>query len=324
MNKICYGCGAPLQSNDKEAKGYVPENKINEATYCMRCFRMMHYGEQSDVDTPKDAKEIIRKVNKDSKYVIFLVDYLNINKYVMDLFQSINNDKLLVINKGELLPDNITYDMLKNYVKEIYNINAPIKVKGGTANHGVKSVYKYLMDEDIHEASLLGISNSGKSTFINDLADVLESKINRINTNKHANTTLDFMRVKLNNELTLIDSPGFIMPNSLNNDVTNKDIRELSYNMKDEECIQLLNNKYFIKVSNGTPITFYTNYESDNLIKKYFKEVELSDEIKIEANHDLVIYGIGIIRFKNETTIKLNIPSDNYEIRPSIFGGIYE
>ena len=72
-------------------------------------------------------------------------------------------------------------------------------------------------------------------SFINDLAYVLESKINRINTNKHANTTLDFMRVKLNNELTLIDSPGFIMPNSLNNDVTNKDIKMLSFNMKDND-----------------------------------------------------------------------------------------
>ena len=263
MNKICYGCGAPFQSEDKDKKGYVPENKINDAVYCMRCFRMMHYGEQTSVDTPKDAKEIIRKVNKDNKFVIFLVDYLNINKYVMDLFQSINNEKLLVINKGELLPDNITYEMLKNYVKDIYNINASVKVKGGTTNHGVKTIYKYLMDFNIHEAYLLGISNSGKSTFINDLADVLESKINRINTNSHANTTLEFMRVKLNNELTLIDSPGFIIPNSLNDDVTNKDVKMLSFDLKDNECIQLLNNKYFVRVSNGTPITLLTNYQSD-------------------------------------------------------------
>nr|MCR4581281.1 hypothetical protein [Bacilli bacterium] len=120
MNKICFGCGAVLQSDDKEAKGYVPEAKINDSKYCMRCFRMMHYGEQKEVDTPKDAKEIIRKVNKDNKFVIFLVDYLNINSYVIGLFQSIKNDKLLVINKGELLPDNITYDMLKKYVKDIY------------------------------------------------------------------------------------------------------------------------------------------------------------------------------------------------------------
>ena len=324
MNKICFGCGTPFQTEDKEAKGYVPAGKINDAKYCMRCFRMMHYGEQSEVDTPKDAKEIIRKVNKDNKFVIFLVDYLNINKYVIDLFQSIKNNKVLVINKCELLPNSITYDMLRNYIKDIYNINSDIKLKGGTTNHGVKSIYKYLMDNNIHEAYLLGISNSGKSTFINDMADILESKINKINTNKHANTTLDFMRVKLNNELTLIDSPGFIMPDSLNHDVTNKDIKMLSFNMKDDETIQLLNNKYYIKVEKGTPLTLMTNYNSDNLIKKYYKDVELTDELNINDNQDLVIYGIGIVRFKNSTNIKTNIPTNSIEIRDSIFGGYYE
>jgi ribosome biogenesis GTPase A len=324
MTKICFGCGAQLQSDNQNAKGYIPKNKIDDASYCMRCFRMMHYGEQKVMDTPKDAKEIIRKVNKDNKFVIFLCDYLNINTYVMDLFKSIKNNKVLVINKGELLPDNITYNMVRNFVQDKYSIYSDIKVKGGTANHGVKSIYKYLMDNNIHEAYLLGISNSGKSTFINDMATILESKINKINVNSHANTTLDFMRVKLNNQLTLIDSPGFIIPNSLNNDVTNKDIKMLSYNLKDNEVIQLLNNKYHIKIENGTPITFYTNLNDNNLIKKYYKEVKLSNELNIDDNQDLIILGIGIIRFKNKTKITTNIPTESIEIRDSIFGGYYE
>ena len=324
MNKICYGCGAKLQSDDKDKKGYIPQNKANDAQYCMRCFRMMHYGEQQEVDTPKDAKEIIRKVNNDNKFVIFLCDYLNINEYVMDLFKSIKGNKLLVVNKCELLPDNITYKMVHNYIKDIYHISADIKIKGGTVNHGVKSIYRYLEDNRIHEAYLLGISNSGKSTFINDMATILESKINRINTNSHANTTLDFMRVKLSNNLTLIDSPGFIIPNSINNDVTNKDIKMLSYNLKDNETIQLLNNKYFINISDGSPVTFYTNLDNNNLIKKYYKEVKLPSTVEIDDNQDLIIYGIGIVRFKNKTTIKTNVPKKSMEIRQSIFGGYYE
>ena len=54
MNKICFGCGAKLQSVDKEKIGYIPENKIDNSSYCMRCFRMIHYGEQAVVNTPKD------------------------------------------------------------------------------------------------------------------------------------------------------------------------------------------------------------------------------------------------------------------------------
>ena len=124
--------------------------------------------------------------------------------------------------------------------------------------------------------------------------------------------------------LTLIDSPGFIIPTSLNNDVTNKDIKMLSYNMKDNESIQLLNNKYFIKVENNTSLTLFTNYKSDNLVKKYYKDINLENKIVIKDNQDLIIYGIGIIRFKTGTTIYTNLPNESIEIRDSIFGGYYE
>ena len=98
----------------------------------------------------------------------------------------------------------------------------------------------------------------------------------------------------------------------------------LSYNLKDNETIQLLNNKYFINIEEGTPITFYTNLNDNNLIKKYYKDVELSNEIDIDDNQDLIIYGIGIVRFKNKTKVKTNIPLESIEIRNSIFGGYYE
>ena len=37
----CIGCGAPLQSEDKNAPGYVPEhNLFREDVICKRCFRL--------------------------------------------------------------------------------------------------------------------------------------------------------------------------------------------------------------------------------------------------------------------------------------------
>ncbi|MDE5630993.1 MAG: ribosome biogenesis GTPase YqeH, partial [Bacilli bacterium] len=61
MNKICYGCGAKLQTEDKGGIGYIPLKKAEDAKYCMRCFRLMHYGEQAVNETPKDVKEIVNK-----------------------------------------------------------------------------------------------------------------------------------------------------------------------------------------------------------------------------------------------------------------------
>ena len=42
----CIGCGAPLQSEDSDAPGYVPESSLyKEDVICKRCFRLKNYNE---------------------------------------------------------------------------------------------------------------------------------------------------------------------------------------------------------------------------------------------------------------------------------------
>lgn len=328
MNKVCYGCGAKLQSTNKDYKGYIPENKREDAKYCMRCFRMMHYGETNETETPKEAKEIINKINKDDKYVLFLVDLLNINDEVMKLFHSIKKKKTLIVNKCELLPKNVKPERIKDYLKSHYKVKDEIKLKGGRSTHGAKAILGYLSDRGITESYILGISNSGKSTLINDLIKVLKAPVGEINVNKKANTTLDFLRVKLASDLRLIDSPGFILKTSLCHDVNSNVITAYSMNMMKGQQLSLLDGKYFIKVdNNNTPLVFYTNAVASKPIKKVYKELSgLDTEIKIhKLNTDLVIKGIGFISFKKTCVITTNIDKKYLEIRPSMFGGkIYE
>ena len=323
MNKICYGCGVKLQTSDKEASGYIPQNKIDSALYCMRCFRMIHYGEVNNTATPKEAKEIINKINKDVRFVIFLVDFLNINEEVIKIFKSIKKEKILVVNKCELIPRHINRENIKEYIKNQYNISDYIKLKGGSTTHGATSVLNYLKDEGIKEAYILGISNSGKSTLINDLIDICDSRMSKTTVNSRANTTQDFIRVRINDDLTLIDSPGFILDNSLNDDTTSKTITAYSINMKECETVGLLDNEYFFKFDTATPITFYTNLDSKKAIKKYFKAApNLVNTIKIEeSNIDVVIKGIGFITVKKPVTLTTNVDLKYVEIRKSMFGG---
>ena len=157
MNKICFGCGIKLQSTDKEKLGYVPEKKFESSKYCMRCFRMMHYGEVKLEETPKDKKEIINKINKDNKFVIFLVDFLNINENTMDLYKSIKRDKILVINKCELLPKHVKRENIKKFITEYYHVNGEIRIKGGNNSHGATSILNYLEKNNIkYQVSTLG------------------------------------------------------------------------------------------------------------------------------------------------------------------------
>lgn len=326
MNKICFGCGVKLQSVNKDKLGYIPEKKLESSKYCMRCFRMINYGENKVANTPKEAKEIVNKINKDVRCVIFLVDFLNLNSEVIKIFKSIKKEKILVVNKCELIPKHVNREKIKLYVRDNYDIKDPIILKGGTTTHGARSVYRYLLDNDIRETYILGISNSGKSTLINDLIDISGSKITKTTVNNKANTTLDFIRVKLNDKLTLIDSPGFIIDNSLNHDVSGKNITAYNFNMKECETVGLINNTYFLKFESATPIIFYTNDLEKKVIKKYFRAAPgLVNTIEIEEdNMDIIINGLGFVTIKKATKITTNIDLKYIEIRKSMFGGHHE
>lgn len=326
MNKICYGCGVKLQTLDKEKLGYIPESKAEDAKYCMRCFRMMHYGEKTVNNTPKDVREIVNKINKDVRFVIFLVDFLNINSEVIKIFKSIKKRKVLIVNKCELLPTHIKRERIGEYIRDYYGVKDPIKLKGGKQLHGAKSILNYLSDEDIKEAYILGISNSGKSTLINDLVNLTGSNVAKINVSSTSNTTLDFIRVRLSDELTLIDSPGFIIDKYIDTDVSSKEITAYSMNMKNGEAVGLLDNKYFMSFSDATSFTLYTNTTAKKTVKKYFKDIDgMVTKLEItEPNTDIVLYGIGFITIKKPTTIMTTIDKEHIEVRSSMFGGDYE
>ena len=89
MSRICFGCGAKLQYSNKDAKGYVPENKLNDAKYCMRCFKLMHYGVNINDTVPKKVEEILYLVNSDNKHTIFMCDFLSLSDKIINIYISI-------------------------------------------------------------------------------------------------------------------------------------------------------------------------------------------------------------------------------------------
>lgn len=55
----CIGCGAIIQTTDKDALGYTPVSALEKGlesgeVYCQRCFRLRHYNEIQDVKLTDD------------------------------------------------------------------------------------------------------------------------------------------------------------------------------------------------------------------------------------------------------------------------------
>ena len=310
MSKVCFGCGVKLQCDDINKEGYIPKEKIDNSIYCQRCYRIMHYGVNKVENTPKSVDNIINNINKNRKFGLFITDLININKELIKIYHRIKGPKLLIINKSDLIDQSIRFDKIISNLKDIYSIKEDIMIISSNSGYGIKNLINYLLDNKIKEVYLLGETNAGKSSLINKMIDILNSNVNKITTSNFSNTTLDFLRIKLSDELVVIDSPGFFIEEK---DASNKLINPKIYQMKANEIIKIDN--YYIEFNSNTPIVIYLNKEVK--INKYFKDIDLNNKIPLDYDSELIIKGLGFIHIKNKGEIKINT-LDKIEVRKSV------
>lgn len=323
MTKICFGCGAKLQSYDVEKEGYIPEDKKDSSQYCQRCFKIINYGMQSKSSTPKETDTIIDIINHDNKFVVFLVDFLSINTKVFDIYKRINKPKLLVISKCDLILKNIRREKIISFIKNYYQIKEDIKLISSLNNYGVEALTDYLEDREIDYIYFVGLTNSGKSSLINKLIELNDTNLNQLTTSYIPNTTLDFIRIKIKDNLTVIDSPGFII-DTIQDDLILKKynlkvcLKPKTFQMKTGETLEI-ENMYF-NFSDDTSVTLYM--ANDLRVRKYYKPVTYEYRIDIGYESDLIVSGLGFLNIKKSCVVRVaNIKANLIEVRSSILGG---
>lgn len=318
MNKICFGCGIKLQSENKEKDGYVREDKCDTSVYCERCYRTLHYGEYTKSCEPKSIDNIVKSVNKNAKYVVFMCDFINIFDEVINIFKSIKREKALVISKSDIIPKNVSYTTIKNYLRVVYGIKEKIIFTSNKTN--LNTFIKELYGHD--EVYFLGLTNAGKSTLINKILDMYSSEHARITTSYKENTTMDFIRIKVGNT-TLVDSPGFLIDNFEleKNTKIDSEIKPITYQNK-MSCTYNIGSLFNMKMNGNTSATFY--FSKNVLIKRLYNKEIIGISLRVSKNSDIVICGLGFIKITDDVNIVIPESIMKYiNIRPSITGGKY-
>ncbi len=298
----CKGCGIRLQNLDPEKVGYTPKL---ENDLCMRCFKLKNYNVLTNEGVVIDNKEILSKINKKKSYVLFIVDFLNLDKEVIDTYKSITNSKALVLTKCDIIPKNIKINTLVENIKDIYDIKENILIcsKNRVNLNEIRNIC-------LEEKNVLfaGFTNAGKSSLINSLVG------SNITVSHKSNTTQDFIRLNVDG-VTIYDAPGF-MSHFKRENVPKNLIKPIVYQLE---------NKYYLKIDNlklniqsNSNLTIYMS-NTISIDKRREKENVLCD-VAVPSNSDLIIKGYGFIKFSKATFIKIN--TLDYEIRPSIIGGI--
>ena len=313
--KKCIGCGSVLQTINENEVGYIPLEKYNDSSYCQRCFKLIHYNKKVVSKLDYSNQDIINKLDT---YVFFLTDLFNISKEVIETYKSINTPKMLLISKSDLIPKDIKLDNIKRNIMDIYNIDDNIVFISSKKNSF--NIENKLKELNINKCYIVGFTNAGKSTFINKIR-----KENTITESNTPNTTLYFISIKYNN-IELIDTPGFNLKKTFYQEDDFDLIKRLNpkyyikpkvYQAKPEQVFNI-EDKLFINISNYSSMIFYMS----NLvkIKKIYKHESNYDEIKINANSDIIIPSLGFINIKKECIVKINKEMiDLIEIRKSLF-----
>lgn len=316
----CNGCGIELQDNDINSLGYT-DNLSNKL--CNRCFRLTNYGEYKKVSlNNNDYTKIIKSIPNDS-LVLYTTDFLSLNIDNIDKFKKV----LLVITKRDIIPRSVKEYKIINKLKKILPNIIDIIIVSSINNYNIDELYnkliKYSDNKDIY---VVGYTNTGKSTLVNKLIKNYTNYNYKITESMYPSTTLDIVKIKLNN-LTIIDTPGLIDENNIINYLEKEELKKVlpksSINPKTCQINgkgSIIIDKYLrldYETNNTNSIIIYSsrlldikfNSIDNNKYKEYNKYT-----FNIDKGKDIVIRGLCFIKTTKE--IKINIYIKN--IKPVI------
>ena len=317
MKKYCSGCGVLLQDDNILELGFTA-NLENEM--CMRCFRLKNYGEYESVSSSKvDYQSIIESINKTNDLVLYVVDILNLPNNLQDVREMIENDCLLVLNKRDLLPLSVKDEKLLEYLKELNLGYDDIVIVSSEKNTNMDLLLKKIETfKKSNNVYVIGYTNAGKSSLINNFIKNYGDGDTRLTIAPLPSTTLDKIIIPINDDITLIDTPGIIDKDNIINFVdqkmykklnSKKEIKPKTYQLGRNESL-LIGDLMRIDYLEGdrNSITFYIPNEI-KIRRCRFKSNNLKNlairSIDVDYYTDVVVRGLGFIKIV--ATCKINI-----------------
>ena len=317
MKKYCSGCGVELQDDNILELGFTPSI---ENDMCMRCFRLKNYGEYESVSSSMvDYEGIIEGINKTDDLVLYVVDILNLPNNLQDVREMVTNDCILVLNKRDLLPLSVKEEKIIEYLKELNLGYDDIVIVSSEKNSNMdlllRKIERLKKGKDVY---VIGYTNAGKSSLINRFIKNYGDGDTKLTIAPLPSTTLDKIIIPINDEITLIDTPGIIDKDNIINFVdkkmfkklnSKKEIRPKTYQLLKNESL-LIGDVMRIDYIEGdrNSLTFYIPNEI-KIRRCRFKSDNLKDlairTIDVDYYNDVVIRGLGFIKIV--ATCKINI-----------------
>ena len=322
--KYCEGCGVLLQDENVLQEGYTTslENKI-----CQRCFRMKHYGEyQTVTKSNEEYLQILKTVGETKDLVLYVTDLLNLEKNIGEIRSLIPNKMILVLNKRDALPKSILDEKLIEYLEKEEIHFEEVIVVSTVKNYNIDYLFRRIK---FHQTSknvyVVGHTNAGKSSLINKLIENYSDNTQELTMSALPSTTLNMVRIDINEHLTFIDTPGLVDTSSILNYVEEdmikkispkKEIKPRTYQLRKNQSL-LIEDLVLIDYVEGEKNSFTLFISNDLKVKRLlnlFHNEELKNKNKttyeVKYGEDLVINGLGFIKIVNKGIIDVYLDKD--------------
>ena len=322
--KRCQGCGIILQDQNILQEGYTTslDNDI-----CQRCFRLKNYGEyQFVIKSNEDYLNILHGVAQTKDLVLYIADLLNLERNIEEIRNLIPNKMILVLNKKDVLPKSVKEQKLIDYLESKDIQFEEVIVVSVNKNYNIDYLLKrikfYQTSKNVY---VIGHTNAGKSSLINKLIQNYSDSTQELTMSPLPSTTLNTLKIDINEHLTLIDTPGLVDSGSILNHVDEKMLKKISAKKEIKPRTYQLRKNQSILIEDLVRIDYveggknsFTLFISNDLKVKRLLNIINNDDLKdknritcsLKYDEDLVINGLGFIKIVDKGVIDLYIDKD--------------
>lgn len=307
MNIKCIGCGATIQTENINKKGYIDKKVLENKTdnfYCKRCFDLKHYNKEMKIQTSLDEYLInLKTIQKDKGLIVYIVDIFDFEgSLIYNINDIVNsNNILLVLNKVDLYLDSLNKNKIKNYVLK-YLKEKEIKIKDILLMSSFKDDDIEMLFNKIKEMHnnknvyFVGMTNVGKSTIINKIIKKYTGEEDLITVSNTLNTTLENIYIPLNENCYIVDTPGLLNRNNLIYFLDKKTLEYITpkkyvkpktFQLSPKQSLFI---QGFVKIDfiDGERSSFVTNFSNNVLIHR--TKLEKANEFYENHKDDILLY----------------------------------
>lgn len=250
----CIGCGAIIQTTDKNAVGFTPTSALEKGqekgeVYCQRCFRLRHYNEIQDVQlTDDDFLKLLNELGSEDALIVNVIDIFDFNgSLIPGLHRFVGkNPVLLVGNKVDLLPKSLKRGKMTQWLRERAHEEG-LRPEDVLLTSAMKPAEMEVLLDTIEKhrkgrnVFVVGVTNVGKSTLINQIIKSTAGVQDLITTSQFPGTTLDRIEIPLDDGKFLIDTPGIIHRHQMAHVLGDKDLKLIAPKKEIKPIVYQLN-----------------------------------------------------------------------------------